>query len=264
MLQKLFRVNSYLKYVLKRKGRHKIHSPFVYEFYNKVLHDRTNFSDYTLIMKSLKNTLSNRNVIETVDFGAAAGNKEFATYRARVGEITKKRTLRIKYLKLLYRIVHYFNPENILEFGTSTGNSTVSLALGNRNARVVTMEGCASVAAVAQDNFDRLKLKNVNIVIGNFNVLLASTLNDFNGLDLVFFDGNHKKIPTIDYFNHCLTKADENTVFVFDDIHWSEEMEESWEIIKSNTSVSLSIDLYQFGLVFFKKGIEKQHFVLSI
>jgi predicted O-methyltransferase YrrM len=141
----------------------------------------------------------------------------------------------------------------MLEFGTATGLSAVSLALANPTSKIVTMEGCASLASVAQDNFDSLKLNYVNIAIGNFNVVLSTVLKTFERLDLVFFDGNHKKIPTIDYFNHCLTKAGENSIFIIDDIHWSEEMEESWEIIKSNSSVSISIDLFQFGIVFLKR-----------
>jgi predicted O-methyltransferase YrrM len=264
MLQNLFRIKSYLNYFLLKKGSHKIHSPFVYDFYTKAVHNRSHFSEYDKLLKTMSATFSNTNVIETVDFGAAAGNKEFITYRTSIGEIAKKRTIPKKYLKLLFRIVQYFKPENMLEFGTATGLSAVSLALANPTSKIVTMEGCASLASVAQDNFDSLKLNYVNIAIGNFNVVLSTVLKTFERLDLVFFDGNHKKIPTIDYFNHCLTKAGENSIFIIDDIHWSEEMEESWEIIKSNSSVSISIDLFQFGIVFFKKGIEKQHFVLSI
>jgi predicted O-methyltransferase YrrM len=89
-------------------------------------------------------------------------------------------------------------------------------------------------------------------------------LNSLPKLDLVFFDGNHQKVPTLDYFHHCLTKAHENSIFIFDDIHWSSEMDEAWQQIQGHEQVSLTIDLFQFGLVFFRKGIAKQHFTLRM
>lgn len=208
--------------------------------------------------------LTNRNPIETVDFGFGAGNKQFATYIVRVNKLAKNRMIPMKYYQLLYRIVSYYKPTRVLEFGTSTGMSSSSIALGNPEMKFITMEGCASVANVAQSIFNRLNIDNVSPSIGNFNNVLANNLELFDQLDLVFFDGNHRKEPTIDYFNHCLTKAGEDSIFIFDDIHWSAEMEEAWNIICQDPAVTISIDLFQYGIVFFRKGVEKQHFVLRM
>lgn len=255
---------SSLAYQLQKRGPHGIHSPFVFEFSTKVLHDRNDYPAYALLEKAKKLMLSNRNQVETVDFGSGAGNKQFATYLMRVNKLAKKRMTSMKYYQLLYRIVSYYKPTNILEFGTSTGMSASSLALGNPESNIVSMEGCASVAQVAQSTFSRLNINNVSLSIGNFNHILAANLAQFDQLDLVFFDGNHRKEPTLDYFNHCLTKVGENSIFIFDDIHWSADMEDAWRIICQNPDVTLSIDLYQYGIVFFRNGVEKQHFVLSI
>ncbi len=260
----LFRLKKYFAYYLEKKGPHKIHSPFVFELSTKVIRDTKQYAAYDKILKARRMMLGNRNVIETVDFGSGAGNKSFATYRARVGKLAKARTGSIKHYLLLYRLVAYLKPRTILEFGTSTGLSTVSMALANEDAHIITMEGCASIANVATSVFERFNLKNIETSIGNFNNILAENLAGINQLDCVFFDGNHRKEPTLDYFNHCLTKASAQSFFIFDDIHWSEEMEEAWDIIKNHKEVSVSVDLYQFGIVFFRTGIEKQHFVLSM
>lgn len=263
MLRKLLKKStSYIKYRISAKGLHSLHSPFIYEFASKVLFDNKAYPEYLLINKLRKRNFSNRNVIETVDFGAASGSKDFATYRIRVNELTRRRSHSLQQHKLLFRISKYFSPQTILEFGTSTGLSTVALALGNPKATFITMEGCASVASVAQSNFEHAHLQHIQIAIGNFNQILMPTISDLKNLDIVFFDGNHRAKPTIDYFNQCLIKSTERSVFIFDDIHWSDEMEEAWETIKSHPNVSISIDLFQFGIVFFKTGIEKQHFVL--
>ncbi|PKP52089.1 MAG: methyltransferase [Bacteroidetes bacterium HGW-Bacteroidetes-1] len=264
MLKSLYPALSYLSYLRKRKSPHGIHSPFVFEFATNVLSDKKKYKDYSVINKVLRNTFKNRNLIETVDFGAAAGGKAFSTYRARVCELAKKRSHPIKYNYLLYRIVKHFNPTTILEFGTSTGFSTISLALGNPQSKIITIEGCSSIATVAQSSFDLHKLENIDMVLGDFNNVLLKTLQGFEKLDLVFFDGNHRKLATLNYFQQCLTKATPESIFIFDDIHWSKEMEEAWKIIKSTDEVSLSIDVFQFGIIFFRKGIEKQHFILTM
>lgn len=263
MLQKLIeKTASYIKYRLKAKGLHGIHSPFVFEFASKVLYDRTVYEEYHQLSRLRKRNFTNRNVIETVDFGAVSGNRPFETYHIRVNKLSKKRSPSLHTQKLLFRISRFFKPENILEFGTSTGLSTVSLALGNPDSKLTTMEGCASVANVAEGNFNAYGINNIHIAIGNFNQILIPALSTIDHVDLVFFDGNHRKKPTIDYFHQCLLKAKEDSIFIFDDIHWSEEMDEAWNEIINHPQVRISIDLFQLGIVFFKTGIEKQHFVL--
>lgn len=253
-----------LSYFFRSKGPHKLHSPFVFQLATEVLRDNKSYPEYEMLHRQRKRLLSNRNVIETVDFGASAGSKDFITYRARVQKLVKRRSHAERYNRLLFRLARYFKPEYVLEFGTAAGLSAASLAMGNPEAKVSTLEGCASIASVADGSFERLKTTNVNIVIGNFNQTLPEVLNSLPKLDLVFFDGNHQKVPTLDYFHHCLTKAHENSLFIFDDIHWSSEMDEAWKQIQEHEQVSLTIDLFQFGLVFFRKGIAKQHFTLRM
>jgi hypothetical protein len=81
-------------------------------------------------------------------------------------------------------------------------------------------------------------------------------------LDYVFFDGHHALEPTLKYFELCLKKAHNSSIFVFDDIRWSDEMKLAWEKIKNHPKVNVTIDLYTMGVVFFRKEQEKEHFVL--
>ncbi|MCW3106757.1 MAG: class SAM-dependent methyltransferase, partial [Segetibacter sp.] len=96
---------------------------------------------------------------------------------------------------------------------------------------------------------------------GNFDNTLQPELNKISQVDFAFIDGNHRKEPTIRYFEQLLTKATEYSVFIFDDIHWSEGMEEAWKYIQKHPSVTLTIDLFFIGLVFFRKEQKvAQHF----
>jgi predicted O-methyltransferase YrrM len=100
------------------------------------------------------------------------------------------------------------------------------------------------------------------VEVGDFTAILNRGLKDLQKLDMVFFDGNHRKKPTIEYFERCMEFATENSIFMFDDIHWSRGMSEAWQYIKNDKRVSLTIDLFWIGLVFFKSGVAKQDFVI--
>jgi len=256
-------ISSYIKHLLTKKGKHNIHSPFVYDFVTKVIEDHRQYPDYKRLAKSRHNLLRDNNVIETVDFGSGAKNKAFITFHDSVKHLTKLRSQSVRETQLLFRIVKYFKPKTILEFGTAAGIGSMALALGNPSANVISMEGCASLASVAESQFRQNGIENIEQIIGNFDNVLHEVFEKVTTLDLVFFDGNHRKIPTLDYFTHCLVKANEKSIFIFDDIHWSVEMEEAWQEIQKNTSVTLSLDLFYLGIVFFQPGIEKQHFVLN-
>jgi predicted O-methyltransferase YrrM len=107
-----------------------------------------------------------------------------------------------------------------------------------------------------------MRVKNIEVITGPFDDTLAGALQQIGKVDLVFFDGNHRKEPTLHYFKACLQHADENTVFIFDDIHWSPDMQDAWEEIGRHESVTSTADLFFFGLVFFRKELSKQHFSL--
>jgi predicted O-methyltransferase YrrM len=122
-------------------------------------------------------------------------------------------------------------------------------------------EGATSIANLAAETFNNLSLSNIQLKRGNFSATLPGTIVEMNSIDFAFIDGNHRKKPTQQYFELLLTKSNENSIFIFDDIHWSADMEKVWEEIKLHPAVTLSIDLFFIGIIFFKKDFKvKQHF----
>ena len=81
---------------------------------------------------------------------------------------------------------------------------------------------------------------------------------------LIYFDGNHRKQPTLDYFEALLPTITNDTVWIFDDIHWSKEMEEAWKIIQKHPKVTVTIDTFQWGFVFFRREQPKEHFIIRV
>lgn len=254
---------KYINYQLTAsngKG-HGIHSPFVFDFVNKILNDDSEQPCYARIEQQRKALLHDATLIEVEDFGA--GSAVIRSNRRRISAIAASSLKPKKYARLLNRMVNYYKPQTILELGTSFGITTAYLASANENANVFTCEGSPAIAAIARQNFDTLGLKNIELTEGDFSTGLSPLLNRLKKIDFAFVDGNHRKVPTGEYFTKILQQATPSTILVFDDIHWSADMEEAWEAIKSHETVTLTIDLFFMGLVFLNTDINHtQHFTI--
>ncbi len=242
-----------------RKG-HGIHSPFVFEFVTKVLRNREEKPVYAEIDELRKSLQGSQETVSYKDPGA--GSATLPVNNRKIADIVKAASISGKYGKLIYRMVEKYTPEIILEIGTSLGLSTLYLAKANEKAKVYTLEGAEPVARLAKDNFNRMNALTIQLKTGLFKDSLPETLSKLKMVDMVFFDGNHTKEASLDYFYQCLEKAGNQTIFIFDDIHWSEGMENAWNIIKTDERVRISIDLFRMGIVFFNKGIAKQDFII--
>ncbi len=253
----------YLKYRKKAKNRFKIHSPFVYGFLENVFREEKYHDDFKKLDAFYNELKDSERVIETVDFGAKATEKDYSEYFIKLGKLVRQRSHPLKHLHIFYNLSKYIKPSTMLEFGTAAGVSTIYLKKPLPESKMVTIEGCATLSSIAEENIEKAGVKNVEVVQGNFEQVLDEVLNKFEKLDFVFFDGNHRKQPTLDYFEKCMDRVHPGTVFLFDDIHWSKGMEEAWEEIKADPRVSVTMDIFWFGLVFFRKGIAKQDFVVK-
>ena len=261
MYSKFTIAQKYLHYQLTSsngKG-HGTHSPFVFDFILNVLNDKTVYPDYKKIENIRNELLKNKNTIEVEDFGAGSG--VIKTNTRRIDKIAASSLKSKKYAQLLYRVVKYYHPKQIVEIGTSFGITTSYLATANSNSVVITHEGATSILKIAAETFNKLSLSNIQLKKGNFSETLPATIADLRTIDFAFIDGNHRKKPTWEYFELLLTKSNENSIFVFDDIHWSIEMENVWKEITLHPAVTLSIDLFFIGIVFIKKDFKvTQHF----
>lgn len=261
ILNMFFQIKSYLKFLWHSKNEHAVHSPFVFNLVTKCFYDKKPNPEYQVLKEYRNSLLENKNFIEVTDFGA--GSKVFKSNKRPILKIAKTAGITQKRAQLLYRIVNYFQPTTILEIGTSLGLATSALSLGNPKAKIVTLEGCSNTLAIAKSQILNSKFQNIEFI----NTEFSSYLNQIFPLGvrgLIYFDGNHSKQATIDYFEFLLPTISNESIWIFDDIHWSKEMAEAWEMIKKHPRVTVTIDTFQWGLVFFRKEQEKEHFVIRI
>lgn len=258
----IYQLKKYCKYLLcaRHKGGHDIHSPYIFNFVTNLLEIKEQYYAYREIENLIEELKASNELIECQGFGA--GSNVNPKISRSVANITKKSSIKVKYGRLLFRLINYFQPHTVIETGTSLGISTCYMAKANPKSMIYSIEACKNKIEKAKINFDKLKINNVDFINDNFDNALPKILLKINQLDFAFFDGNHQKEPTLKYFNLCIEKIQNDTVFVFDDIYWSPQMTEAWEVIKNHKQVTVTIDLFYMGIVFFRKELQKQHYVI--
>lgn len=231
-----------------------VHSPFVYQFVTSLLSEKHyfyKFSEIEAVRESLK---VDKRQIDITDFGT--GNDRVESVQSVLKKVVKNK----KQGQLLYRIINYFKLRNVLELGTSLGVTTAYLASSTKDVKCVTLEGCPQIAQIATENFQKLGLSNIELVVGNIDSTLEVVLESIQSLDFVFIDANHRSEALLRYFDQCVPKMHKNSILVLDDIYLTEDMENAWKIIKANQNVIATIDLFHLGVVFFNTDLHKKHY----
>ncbi len=288
---KLYQARQFVRYYLHAKTRYNIQTPFAYNFIENVIENTKRFYAFDAIEGVRKSLLDEKLSIEVVDFGA--GSQTVTTKMRRVKDIAHSALSAPFECRWLFNIVNEYQPRNILELGTSLGISTLYLnAASNAEAKIFTLEGDLNIAHLAQQNWQRanyllmqytlakydgvtpelesrlendiaISQPNIKLIEGNFDDTLPTTLKTLQQIDLAFIDGNHRYDATINYFKQILPYTKTNTILIFDDIYWSEDMTRAWNEIKIHPTVRFSIDLFWCGIVFFNTDIlTPQHLTL--
>lgn len=233
---------DYLLHLLKAKNRHGLHSPFVYRLVGKVIYDFEPKNVYSEVENVRTKLLHNQR---------------------QISDIARNSVKSPKIAQLLYRLINDLRPRNMIEVGTSSGITSIYLKKAAPSAKLYTLEGCPETAKTAAQVFKKIGIEGIEQIIGNFDDTLSEIIAKCNQLDFVFVGGRHQKQVALNYFEQCLPKVHENTLLIFDNIYWSEGMKEAWQTIKRHPQVSVTVDLFWIGLVYFRKGQVKENFLIK-
>jgi len=256
-----WRIIQFLKFFFLSKSKWKIHSPFVYELTTKVFPKIPTSFGFP-IEKIRKNYLHSNEIIEIQDFGAGFGNHKKFIIQKKLSEITKSSARKRKEGELLYRIILHHKPRCFLELGTNLGFSSIYFAHGlkeiyGNDYQMTSIEGAKNLYLKAKKLLNSFDLK-INLVNDTFDNYLENHPNEL--YDAVFIDGNHQYESTIKYFNFLKNQMKKGGLMIFDDIYWNPAMLKAWNYIIKDPDVTVSIDLFEFGLVYINKNQEKEHF----
>lgn len=262
----VYRLKAFAGFWLKAKTVYQVHSPLAFEWAQAVLEDERRYYAFDDIEALRRQMCASPLTIDVEDYGAADERGASLRRRVPLRQMAERASSSPLQGRWLFRMAQWLRPQHVLELGTGIGVGTAYLAAGmGRQARLVSLEGCPTCAQVAEAHLDMLYLSDrVRIQCGPFAQTLPQVLGELGNLDLVFFDGHHQGAATLAYFEQCLPYAHEQTVFIFDDLYWSADMTEAWRRIQAHPRVTLTIDGFELGFVFFNPAIqEKQHLLLA-
>lgn len=234
---------SFLKYFLFSKKYVSKKNKILYDFKKEVLqqkidnHRAQKIGQLLSFYKNINLDLINE------DYGAGARNKKNKSiintkYLANHVAVSKK------YGQVLYALRKYIGAEKVLELGTSLGIGSCYLSASNLR----TIEGNTALFEFTKNTLTEYGFPKIDFINARFDDVLPQLISKTN-FEMVYIDGNHTYEATTKYFELFL-ETDKQIVIVFDDIYWTKEMTTAWKHIKSNKKVSLSIDLFKFGIVF--------------
>jgi len=255
----LFRlIVGYIVYWFASVGRHGLQSTFLYNLNEAVWRfDKKNPSQ-NRIESYREVCLKNNSIITVKDFGAGVNGQK--KKELMIASIAKNAAKPPKYARMLFRLMAYLKPKNVIELGTSLGISSLYISSGNPQMKLTTLEGCDATADYTRKQLKQFADLNIEVVTGNFDTTLTTCLQSKHKVDAVYIDGNHRLEPTLRYFEMCLPYMHDDSFIIFDDINWSEEMKEAWKKIIQHPRVRISINLYMMGIVFFNPGFSKEDF----
>lgn len=251
-------IKSFIAFLFKSSNQHGVHSPFVYQLVTQCFYNKEKIKAYKVLDKYRQSLLKNNTLLEIEDFGE--GSRVLKSQIRTVASIAKTAGSSVKKTQLLFRLSRYFNCVNLLELGTALGQGTQALCLGAQNGHVTSIEGSKALYNTTKNNLSGCS--NLNLINGIF----KNELSKLNNLewDLIFIDGHHDKKATIGYFEALLPNIHNDSLIIFDDIYWSKGMTEAWEYIYNHNHVTVSIDTFYFGIVWFRKEQPKQHFTIRL
>ncbi len=261
-----YRLLTWLKHQLTswNTGGEGIHSPYLFHLVRHIISDDNRYYCWSDIEERREAMLCAPKLVSVRDYGSRGQGAE---EKRLVCDIAKTSLESAKNGQIFFRIVNWLGhekgaPLRIMELGTNLGITTAYLAMPDSRNKVITFEGSEALLEMARLNWRKLNIGNIETVAGN----IDDTLNKYarERIDVAYIDANHRQEPTQRYFETLLPCMGEKSILIIDDIHYSREMGEAWERIKSNPEVTTTMDFFDFGLVFFDKHYLKKNYKLRI
>ncbi len=254
----IYRIRLYIYYLIKGKSRYYIHSPFVYDFCRFVLLKKTTSKNKQTI-DEIKSYYHNHNLpLELEELGA--GKK--TTYVISTSDYLTRTAVTDKYGSLLQHIIEYYKIECVIETGTALGISAAWMAQANTSPQIHTIDGNRDLCTAAEKMFSNFNLNKVHTYHGTIIQTLPKLYSLIGDKTMIYLDAHHTGEASIEYFNMLKPFLRKDSVLVLDDINYSKDMHQAWKEIISDSSVTLSINLFRMGVIFFNPALSKQEFYL--
>jgi len=251
----MHQVLEHFTFLISATNHHGVHSPFVYDFVTRCLYDRTPYPEYDTLKTYRAQLLKDLKTIKISERDVNFKTKKASKSRINISSDTTYRRA-----KLLFRLARYGQWQTVLELGTTLGITTQAMALGNPKAQITSLDGCSTTAAIAEQHLSLYP--NINIQKGTFNALISKYSNQ--KFDAIFINGHHIKTTTVSLIKQLFSLTHNDTIIIIDGIHINSDMTATWKNLKNHPKVTVSIDCFSLGFLFFRREQRKQHFKIRL
>ncbi len=255
---KWYPIKAFFSFYRKAETIYNVQSAFLYGLILNVLDNQKEYYIYSHLQSARNKLLKNERELNVTDLGV--GSHSISSSKRKIQYIAATSLSEDITCRILFQLVEYFKPKQILELGTSLGLSSMYLASPSKDIRITTIEGDKEIANIAKSLHKEYHFNNITVINGSFKDKLPAILQNIKTIDLVFIDGHHDGSYTLQYFNQILAHCHDHTIIVFDDIYWSPDMTNAWQHIINNPKVTLALDIYRLGIVFLNNDLSKQYF----
>ncbi|HAA12827.1 MAG TPA: SAM-dependent methyltransferase [Cytophagales bacterium] len=234
--------------------------PFVQQILQHVIVPSRNTSPQFSSIEALRSSwLKEKTLLSITDLGA--GSKIQQSKQRSVASLVRHSSTPPRFSRLLFHLIQFLDGTTVAELGTSVGLNTLYLRQAiPTHGQLYTFEGCPEIAHWATQAFQNQTSLPIHTTIGNLDETWPSFLAEAPALDLVYMDANHQLAPTLAYFEAMLPRLHPHSIVVVDDIYWSREMHQAWSALQTHPQVSLSLDLFEAGLLLLNPDLPQQTF----
>ena len=145
--------------------------------------------------------------------------KEIIEYNKRLGDL-KRMQISVTQGYFLQLIIKLYNVKKVLEIGTFTGYSALTMALSLPQEGTITcLDKNKETSNNAEVYFKKANLENkIKIVLNNALESMKNLINKKNAFDLIFIDADKENYKN--YFNLSLELLNENGLMIIDNVLW--------------------------------------------
>jgi hypothetical protein len=244
---------NYLKKARHRRG-HGIHSPFLFYLITEVIENKEKLPQF----KSLKPL--KKKVLDLIDISADSSVKsiyeQFDIRYTKPKKLYKKVELSVKYVQIIFQLILEFKPSSIIHYGPTLGVDLAILAAANIDSRVYQVNNDPFCELISKRLLNDSAIGNIQFVPENS---VPEIIPEFVLLNC-FSDPDLSQSIIQNYIN----QHSDDGVLIIRGIHESKEMEAIWKEAIASQSIRVSLDLFAIGIILFRKGLQKENFILKV
>jgi len=251
-----FRTISRISYLKKARhhGGHGIHSPFLFYLITEVIENKEKLPQFKSF-KQLK-----KKVLDLIDDSSDSSVKkiydQFDIRYTKPKKLFKKVELPEKYRQIVFHLIGEFKPSLIVHYGPTLGVNLAALATANLESHIYQLINDPFCELISKRLLNDSANSNIQFIHENS---VPEIIPEFALLNCFSEPALSQSI-----IQNYINQHSDDGVLIIRGIHESKEMESIWQNTIADQNIRVSLDLFEIGIILFRKGLQKENFILKV